>query len=432
MKSNLVIVFLILLLNFDFIICNQSISCNYMKEGLNLAPTTIYSIITETNNITNRIITRTDIKNNSTTIQLFNFNLVNNGSDFENLMDIINNQTILINTLNKGSLEKDISYISLNDNELKKFNFSIEFQGKQIGTRDLFNPILILNNGSNNQCLENTTVNYSITGLLEMNKIITIASSNGIIKSIDLNKTFEQNDTIIYLDKSFLDYYITSVSTNEIFKINLNDYNSSLQSFKFKNNIIGAFNKTIYTSSFNQTSNQYSVFSNSIQVNESLTPSSQFLCQIGFNISNIIPSENQNYILLYSSFNEKLVIYNIEMNSTQQIDQFTINIVNSTFQTFVIHSLIARGGSPIEPSIPVVTSTPEKTESPIKKEEKVAIPIIVVFICILSVLGIAMTIKIVLKKRKEKKNFIKLNESGLLVDENNINLDFPIHSDNQI
>ncbi|KAN0041271.1 hypothetical protein ACTFIV_003808 [Dictyostelium citrinum] len=432
MKLNLIIVFLILLFNFNFSISDEILSCKYMKEGLNLTPTAIYSIQTDANNLTNHIITRTDIKNNSTTIQLFNFNLINGENSLETLMNIINNQTILINTFNKSNLENGISYIKLNKNEIKNFNFSIEFQGKQIGTKDIYNPTISMINEKGDQCLENTTLDYQITGILDMNKVIF---SNSIgIQYIDLNKTLELDDTIIYVDKYSSEHYIVSVSTNEILKINFfgNTSNIKFQSFSFTNNFIGAFNKTIFTSFYNSTSNQYSVFSNKLTLQPllSLAPS-KLLIQLNFNITNIIPSENPSYILLYSSSSEKLIIYNIEMNSTQQFDQFTLNLnnnnVSTTIPTFFIHSLIARGGTQLEP-----LSAPEKTESPVKKEEKVVIPIIVVFLGILLILGVAMTIKIVLKKRNEKKNFIKLNESGLLVDENNINLDFPINTEHQI
>ncbi|KAM9967697.1 hypothetical protein ACTFIW_001782 [Dictyostelium discoideum] len=433
MKSNLVIIFLILLFSFDFSKCNENFSCKYMKDGLFLAPTSIYSIQTDSKNVTNHIITRTDIKNNSTTIQLFNFNLVNNENIFETLMNIINNKTILINNFNKSNFENDISFISLNNNEIKKLNFSTEFQGKRIGIKDIYNPIInIINEKDDKECLENSVINYQITGFLDMNKVIVIADS-GIIQFANLNKTLQLNDTMIYFDKLFQDYYISSLSTNEILRIAFSGNQSNSQLIKItNNNIIGVFNKTIFTSFYNTTSNQYSVFSNKL-INEQQPLSSELLLfQLNFNISNIIPSENPAFILLYSASNEKLIIYDIKMNVTQQFDQFTLNFKNNnnnnqtTATTFLIHSLIARGGSQIEP----LSTTPDKS---IKNEEKVVIPIIVIFIGILLVLGVAMTIKIILKKRNEKKNFIKLNESGLLVDENNINLDFPINTtDNQI
>ncbi|KAM9978640.1 hypothetical protein ACTFIY_012401 [Dictyostelium cf. discoideum] len=436
MKSNLVIIFLILLFTFDFSKCNENFSCKYMKDGLFLAPTSIYSIQTDVKNVTNHIITRADIKNNSTTIQLFNFNLVNNENIFETLMNIINSETILINNFNKSNFENDISFISLNNNEIRKFNFSTEFQGKRIGIKDIYNPIInIINEKDDKECLENSVTNYQITGFLDMNKVIVIGDSE-IIQFVNLNKTLQLNDTMIYFDKLFQDYYIVSLSNNEILRIGFSGNQSNSQLIKFTNNVIGVFNKTIFTSFYNTTSKQYSVFSNKL-INEqsTLQPLSSellLLFQLNFNISNIIPSENPAFILLYSASNEKLIIYDIKMNSTQQFDQFTLNFKNNSNQTtttttsFLIHSLIARGGSQIEP----LSTTPDKT---IKNEEKVVIPIIVIFIGILLVLGVAMTIKIILKKRNEKKNFIKLNESGLLVDENNINLDFPINTtDNQI
>ncbi|KAM9976583.1 hypothetical protein ACTFIR_010425 [Dictyostelium discoideum] len=438
MKSNLVIIFLILLFSFDFSKCNENFSCKYMKDGLFLAPTSIYSIQTDAKNITNHIITRTDIKNNSTTTQLFNFNLVNNENIFETLMNIINNKTILINNFNKSNFENDISFISLNNNEIKKLNFSTEFQGKRIGIKDIYNPIInIINEKDDKECLENSVINYQITGFLDMNKVIVIADS-GIIQFANLNKTLQLNGTMIYFDKLFQDNYISSLSTNEILRITFSGNQSNSQLIKItNNNIIGVFNKTIFTSFYNTTSNQYSVFSNKLineqqQQQQRPLSSELLLFQLNFNISNIIPSENPAFILLYSASNEKLIIYDIKMNITQQFDQFTLNFKNNnnnnqtTATTFLIHSLIARGGSQIEP----LSTTPDKS---IKNEEKVVIPIIVIFIGILLVLGVAMTIKIILKKRNEKKNFIKLNESGLLVDENNINLDFPINTtDNQI
>lgn len=263
-----------------------------------------------------------------------------------------------------------------------------------------------------------------------MNKVIVIADSE-IIQFVNLNKTLQLNDTMTYFDKLSQDYYIASLSTNEILRIGFSGNQSNSQLIKFtNNNIIGVFNKTIFTSFYNTTSNQYSVFSINLMNEQQPLSSELLLFQLNFNISNIIPSENPAFILLYSASNEKLIIYNIKMNVTQQFDQFTLNFKNNNNQTtattFLIHSLIARGGSQIEP----LSTTPDKT---IKNEEKVVIPIIVIFIGILLVLGVAMTIKIILKKRNEKKNFIKLNESGLLVDENNINLDFPINTtDNHI
>ncbi|KAM9984542.1 hypothetical protein ACTFIY_008981 [Dictyostelium cf. discoideum] len=345
------------------------LNCQYEKQGYTLPPTTIYYL-----HMREEFgkITRNDIKNNSTAIDLFGSTNVLPGK----LSSVANNETVNINYFRSWLFEisfgflsnPNLFYIQRNINSVSSFGEIIN------GWKYEF-PAGETNVGMQYEILDasitfdDCSMDYfNITGWnIFQGRIHFILASSLTESYFELkNSTVQYNFRGRYkpfFDKPSNTYYLSEYNDelkhSNLIAFDVKKRTPSIFSFEYKENRSPiAVYKSFYYMGENL-NNKYSIYkydfshqlssnnNNNSNNNEEIINKYEIFLELDYEISSVIQSENPSYFILYSDKSNVLIVYNIDTLSYEKYTNFKIPLHHNEKYA---QSFIARGGSPIEPN----------------------------------------------------------------------------------
>ncbi|KAN0044948.1 hypothetical protein ACTA71_006474 [Dictyostelium dimigraforme] len=364
------IIIILIILLFNSIDALPSIlDCQYQKQGYTLPPTTIYYFHSREQF---GKISRNDITNNSRAIYLFGSTNILGGQ----LLTVTNNETVLL-SMDLGEFSGETRFIVQKDyTEITLFDY---IEGgwifNSLGDHYLHDSSITFDDCSKDY------FNITAWTFIGAHIHIVIASSldQQYMEFINTTANFDGGFNSFY-DKISMVYYLFGKDDRKhqsnLIIADIMNRSSSKYSIEYKENrsVITAFKNSLYM-------------------------------ELEYEISNIIPSENPSYFIVYSNKSQVLIVYNIDNSSYEKYTNFRIPLV---YEEGHIPTFIARGGSPIEPNQ--------------EKKKNILIPILISIIGF-SVIVFLIIITILFIKRRNIKNSDKIykqkdNESEIQKNKN--------------